>query len=398
MNFESIIPIGKLVFASALLGLVAFAPAQAQTFNVIHSFAGSDGSSPLAGLVLDKNGNFYGTTSTGGAYGQGVVFKANAAGKEMVVHSFAGGTHDGATPEGALIVDAARNLYGTTYAGGAYGAGTVFKLAPTGALSLLHTFTGGADGSSPEPSLAVDKAGNLYGTTTAGGATNNGTVFKVSPKGVHTVLYSFGSGGADGTVPVAGVTIDAKGNLYGTTSTGGSYGYGTVFELTPSSNSWTESILYNFQMQSDGGTPYAGLIFDNAGNLYGGATDGGGGPSGGGGTIFELSPSGSNWTFKVIYDIPGWGISGAFRDLMFNAATGVIYGTTHCDGNNSAGTVYEFTPSGGTWSYNLLYTFTGGTDGLYSFSNLIMDKSGNLYGTTNEGGANGLGVIFKVKP
>ena len=211
------------------------------------------------------------------------------------------------------------------------------------------------------------------------------------------VLYSFGSG-TDGTIPFAGVTLDAKGNLYGTTSAGGSTGNGTVFELKRSASGWTEIILHNFELQDDGGTPYAGLVSDPSGNLYGAATQGGVNGTDGGGTVFELSPAGSNWTFTVLYGLYGWNISGTFRDLLFDATTGVIYGTTHCDGAYEAGTVYSLTPSSGSWSYTELYTFTGGTDGLYSFSNLVMDKSGNLYGTTNEGGANGSGVIFKVAP
>lgn len=150
-------------------------------------------------------------------------------------------------------------------------------------------------------------------------------------------------------------------------------------------------------MLTDGGTPYAGLIFDPSGNLFGAATDGGDG-SGGGGTIFELSPSGNSWTFKVLYGLAGWGISGAFRDILFDAASGVLYGTSHCDGTYNDGTVWELTPSGGTWNYTELYTFTGHDDGLYIFSNLVSDKGGNLYGTASEGGANGVGVIFQVLP
>jgi uncharacterized repeat protein (TIGR03803 family) len=396
MERESTLSIVKLAFASALtLVLVALPQANAQTFAVIHSFAGTDGSGPLSGLVIAKNGTLYGTTSSGGAYGHGAAFKSTQNGAETVLHSFGSGS-DGATPEGQLVIDASGNFYGTTFAGGTYGVGTVFKMAPAGMEKLLYTFPGGINGSSPVAGLAVDILGNLYGTTTAGGAYNNGTVFKVTSTGQHTVLYSF-QNGTDGSDPVGGVTLDALGNLYGTTAAGGTNGYGTVFELTPSGSTWTESILHNFEMQADGGTPYAGLILDSAGNLYGAATQGGLG-SNAGGSLFELSPSAGAWTFDVMYDIPGWGISGAFRNLMFEAANGVIYGTTHCDGNFSAGTVYQLTNSAGTWTYTLLYTFTGGNDGLYSFSNLVMDKTGHLYGTTNQGGANGQGVIFKIKP
>jgi uncharacterized repeat protein (TIGR03803 family) len=245
--------------------------------------------------------------------------------------------------------------------------------------------------------LTRDKAGNLYGTTTAGGANGNGTVFELSNKGgvwTEQVLYSFGTDG-DGATPVAGVTLH-KGDLYGTTSAGGSAGYGTVFQLTKSQSGWAETVIYNFQMQSDGGIPYAGLTFDRAGNLYGAATEGGNG-SDAGGTIFELAPSNGGWTFTVLYSLPGWGISGTFRDLYLDAS-GNIYATTHCDGTYESGTVYELTLSNGTWTYNSLYVFTGGSDGQYSFSNLVFDKQGNLFGTTNVAGANGFGVIFEITP
>ncbi|MFZ1011288.1 MAG: choice-of-anchor tandem repeat GloVer-containing protein [Candidatus Sulfotelmatobacter sp.] len=392
-----IISISKLIFALVLaLGLLVASGLQAQTFNVIHSFAGSDGSGPLAGLAIDSKGNIYGTTNSGGAHGAGVVFRANGSGQERVLYSFGSITNDGANPESSLIFDAAGNLYGTTFSGGTSGDGTVFRLTPKGVETVLYSFAGGADGANPEARLAMDKFGNLYGTTTAGGTSGNGTVFEISKAGQHSVLYSFG-GGNDGTVPVAGVTLDAKGNLYGTTSTGGQYGYGTVFELKRLQSGWAERILHNFQMLTDGGTPYAGLIFDPSGNLFGAATDGGDG-SGGGGTIFELSPSGNSWTFKVLYGLAGWGISGAFRDILFDAASGVLYGTSHCDGTYNDGTVWELTPSGGTWNYTELYTFTGHDDGLYIFSNLVSDKGGNLYGTAREGGANGVGVIFQVLP
>ena len=197
-------------------------------------------------------------------------------------------------------------------------------------------------------------------------------------------MHSFGTG-TDGTVPVAGVTLDTSGNLYGTTSAGGAYGYGTVFQLKRSASSWTENILHDFALGSDGGIPYAGLVLDNKGALYGAATEGGGGASSGGGTVFELTHAGSNWTFTVIYDLPGWDISGTFRNVLLES--GKIYATTHCDGDYNAGTVYELTSTNGKWTYDSLYVFTGGTDGLYSFSNLVPDKAGNLYGTTDEAGS-----------
>lgn len=372
----------------------------AQTFSLVHSFTGgTDGSNPLAGLTIDSSGNLYGTASSGGDFGEGAVFKFNRAGSETVLHSFKGGT-DGADPEAALIRSNG-NLYGTTAGGGTSDQGTVFELTSTSKETVLHSFTGKADGAQPQASLAEDAAGNLYGTTYAGGKAGKGVVFKLTrpatTAGVWTeeVLHNFGSG-SDGANPVAGVSFDAAGNLYGTTSAGGTYGQGTVFRLTPSASGWKETILHSFAMQGDGGVPYAGIILDSSGNLYGAATAGGEGGSEGGGTVFKLTPSSSGWQFNVIYRLAGWDISGSFRNLLL--ASGKIYATTHCDGSHDAGTVYELTPSGSTWKYTSLYVFTGGDDGRYSFSNLVFDALGNLYGTTKQGGAHGDGVVFKIKP
>jgi uncharacterized repeat protein (TIGR03803 family) len=383
-----------------VVGLIAAPQTQAQTFSVIYNFSGGDGGYPLAGLVMDSTGNLYGTTSVGGSGAWvGEVFKVTPSGQETVLYAFGGGT-DGSTPEASLLIDSAGNLYGTTYAGGAYGLGTVFKVTQSGQETVLYSFRGGSDGANPQASLMRDRKGNVYGTTSAGGANGTGTVFELSRKGKESVLYSF-AGGTDGATPVGGVTMDKKGNLYGTTSAGGAYTYGTVFELTPvvSSRSsaryaWQESILHNFTHQDDGDVPYAGLVFDHAGNLYGAATGGG---VNSGGTVFELTPSAGSWNFTVLYALTGWDISGSFQNLLLDSS-GNIYATTHCDGVNAAGTVYELTNSGGTWNYAPLYVFTGGTDGLFSYSNLVVDGQGNLYGTTKWGGASGNGVVFEVTP
>ncbi len=382
------------------LGAVAATPVSAQTFTVTHSFTGgSDGANPLSGLFF-AGGNLFGVASSGGNSGLGVVFRLSLSGQETVLHEFTGGT-DGANPQGRLVMDKAGNFYGTTTAGGVSNAGTVFKVTRKGIETVLYSFTGKPDGANPVAGLAIDKAGNLYGTTTAGGANGNGTVFKLAIPTVsggewtEEVLYSFGTG-TDGTIPVAGVAFDASGNLYGTTSAGGTYSYGTVFQLTPSTPTWKENILHHFELGSDGGVPYAGLVLDSGGNLYGATTEGGAGGQSGGGTIFELSHRSGSWTFTELYGLSGWGISGSYRNLLL--VNDKIYATTHCDGPASAGTVYELTHSGSAWTYNPLYNFTGGTDGLFSISNLAADKNGNLYGTTLGGGTYGSGVAFKVTP
>jgi uncharacterized repeat protein (TIGR03803 family) len=397
MKRESIISAGRLALVAAIgLATVAVAPAQAQKLKVIHSFTGgNDGANPVSGLMMAPDGAMFGTASSGGTAGDGVVFQVNAMGKETVLHSFAGGA-DGAVPNGGVIRNAKGDLFGTTTAGGTAGAGTVFEVAGPKE-TVLYSFAGGTDGSVPDAGLVMDAAGNLYGTTTAGGTAGTGTVFelaaprKAGGKWTETILYSF-AGGTDGSTPIGGLYLDSLGNLYGTTSVGGAYGYGTVFELTPGST-WTETILHSFQSTTDGSYPYAGLVADASGNLYGAATDGG---ANGGGTTFELTPSAGSWNFNVLTSQPGWGISGTFRDVMVDGA-GNVYAATHCDGNNSAGTIYRITPSGAGWTYTLLYTFTGGGDGEYSISNLVM-KNGKLYGTTIYGGANNGGVIYQLNP
>ena len=395
---ESVAAATKLLFAFALaLVLIASPCAQAETFKVVHDFTGGrDGANPVNGFVVDAAGNLYGTASSGGLYGNGVALKINTQHVETVLYAFKGG-QDGSGPQGFLIFDTAGSLYGTTTAGGAYGAGTVFKIVGT-TESVLYSFGRQNDGASPVAGLAFDTAENLYGTTSAGGSSGNGTVFELSPPSqtggnwTESVLYSFGTG-ADGATPVGGVSFDASGNLYGTTSAGGAYTLGTVFQLTPGAP-WTENKLHDFQNADDGAVPYAGLIADQSGNFYGAATEGG---KNGGGTIFELTPANGNWNFTAIYSVPGWGISGSFRNVVFDPSSGNLYGTTHCDGEYNSGTVYKLTPSGRSWDYNLLYNFKGDHDGLYSFSNLVLNQ-GKLYGTTKYGGTKGNGVIFEVTP
>ena len=244
----------------------------------MHSFTGgADGSDPYAGLIRDSAGNLYGTTLLGGASGAGVVFKVDTTGTETVLHSFSGGT-DGGAPQAGLIRGSAGDLYGTTVQDGASGAGVVFKLDAIGE-TVLYSFTGGADGSNPFGSLVRDSAGNLYGTTESGGASGAGVVFKLDTTGTETVLYSF-TGDADGGYPYAGLIRDSAGNLYGTTSSGGASGQGVVFELDTTG---TETVLYSFTTGADGAFPYAGLIRNSAGNLYGTATYGYG-------VVFRIQP------------------------------------------------------------------------------------------------------------
>jgi uncharacterized repeat protein (TIGR03803 family) len=375
---------------SLVFALAATQSTQAQSFKSLHDFTGDDGANPLNGLMIASNGLFYGTASAGGASGNGSIFTINTSGDLTVLYSFKGGT-DGSSPESFLIEDKSGNFYGTTTTGGAHSGGTVYELTGTKE-TVLYSFGAGSDGSGPQAGLTMDSAGNLYGTTASGGHYGKGTVFEIEREGSsvkESILHNFGSG-SDGTVPVAGVTFDASGNLYGTTSLGGAKDYGTVYKLVKST--WAETILHSFADGDDGAVPYAGLVA-SSGKFYGAATEGG---SLSGGTVFELTPSGSSWNFSVITSVAGWGISGTFRNVMV-APSGTIYATTHCDGNDDSGTVYELTPNGSSWDYKLLYTFTGGDNGYYVFSNLVL-SGGNLYGTTNQGGTSNYGEIFEVTP
>jgi len=272
------------------------------------------------------------------------VFKISASGTESVLHSFgpSGGT-DGDEPTAGLIMDSAGNLYGTTYGGGVSYTGTVFKISASGTESVLHSFgpDSGTDGVLPVAGLIADSAGNLYGTTGYGGTNGNGTVFKISASGTESILHSFGPNvGIDGDLPIAGLIMDSAGNLYGTTYGGGVNNTGTVFKISASG---TESVLYSFG--PDGGTdaqyPTAGLIMDSAGNLY---------------------------------------------------------GTTESGGAHLGGTVFKINASGKEWMLHSFDPFNGRTDGQYPDAGLIMDSTGNLYGTTGFGGTNGNGAVFELSP
>lgn len=240
--------------------------------TVLYNFTGgSDGALPVGGVIMDANGNLYGIGARGGAAGEGVVFKLSPRGREKVLYSFTGG-NDGGVPQANLVRDAGGNFYGITAQGGANNQGTVFKLTSRGREIVLHSFAGGSDGSDPRAGLLMDADGNLYGTTEAGGAANKGVVFKVSPRGRETVLYSF-TGGNDGGEPFGDLIGDANGNLYGTTSVGGAANRGVVFKLSPRGR---ETVLHSFTGgRRDGAYPYAGLASDARGNLYGTTEEGG---------------------------------------------------------------------------------------------------------------------------
>jgi uncharacterized repeat protein (TIGR03803 family) len=244
-----------------------------------------DGDGPVAGLVRDREGNFYGETVGGGPNNDGTVYKLTPAGKETVLYSFQGGS-DGYTPYGAPVIDSQGNLYGTTWKGGPNHAGTVFKLTPAGVKTILYGFAGKPrDGQYPYAGLVMDSAGNLYGTTGYGGANDFGTVFEITATGAEKILYSFKGGEYDGQLPAASLILDSRGNLYGTTSEDANFigPFGTVFEITPQGK---EIILHKFTNDPDGYNPVANVIMDSAGNLYGTTYGGGNGY----GTVLEVVP------------------------------------------------------------------------------------------------------------
>jgi uncharacterized repeat protein (TIGR03803 family) len=345
-----------------LLGLAARPQkAVAQTETVLYAFCSqpycADGTTPDATLVMDNEGNLYGAAAGGNSkFYAGVVFEVNSKDEqESLVYDFAA-IPQGVAPNGALARDANGNIYGTTYRGGGNGArpGTVFEVSPSGVETVLHRFAAyKGDGKLPSAGLVMDKKGNLYGTTSEGGVDGFygpglecyeqcGTVFEVTAAGVEKTLYSFkGSKLKDGASPFGSLIMDKKGNLYGTTYAGGVYGYGTIFELTTAG---VEKVLYSFVGQPDAGNPVGRLLLDTKGNLYGTTSFGG---TFGVGAVFELSASGKE---------------------------------------------------------SVLYSFAGGADGASPFDGLVMDAAGNLYGTTEIGGnfgtscPEGCGVVFKVAP
>jgi uncharacterized repeat protein (TIGR03803 family) len=378
-----------LALLSALL-LAAVPPAHGQSENVRHSFANSpDGANPrYVTPVLDTNGNLYGTTNYGGAYGFGTVFKLTPSGTETILHSFDVNGTDGAYPLAGLVMYNG-SLYGTTVEGGTYNIdGTVFELKHTTngwTETILHSFGASGDGSQPYCTLTVDKNGNLYGTTYYGGAHSYGTVFELTASGTERILWSFRNG-TDGANPIAGVVL-YNGNLYGTTEYGGAYGYGTVFELTASG---TERILWSFRNGTDGAYPVAGLVVYQ-GNLYGTTANGG---AYGDGTVFEVTLS---RTERILHSFDNNDIDGINPYAGLAVYQGNLYGTTASGGGtgSAAGIVFEMTLSG---TETILHTFGGNPDGAFPWGGVVFDTSGNLYGTTLSGGRNGVGTVFKLTP
>jgi uncharacterized repeat protein (TIGR03803 family) len=373
--------------AASLLWAAAIA-LPAQTFTVLRRFNFTDGAGPIAGLVQATDGSFYGATSRGGLDKLGTIFKITPGGTLTTLIDFDG--TQGALPSAALIQGTDGNLYGTTELGGANGSGTVFKITPSGTLTMLYSFCSQAhctDGSGPNGALYQSSDGNFYGTASGGGANHAGTVFKLTPLGHLTTLYSFCAQSfcSDGNDPTAGLVQAGDGNFYGTTYTGGTRNNGSVFKVTPGG---TLTTLYSFCAQAnclDGSGPYAGLVQGADGNLYGSTTGGGNASnlcSPGCGTIFKITRSG---LFTIVHSFNGPDGGNPYGTLI-QATDGNFYGTSARGGVNGAGAVFKITPSGELTTLNSYCSQSGCADGQGPVAGLIQDTNGTFYGTTTYGG------------
>jgi len=407
--------------------LLTVSAAHAQTFNLLHTFTGGqDGGNPGSGLTMDAHGNLYGTTDFNGL-GYGTVFKLARSGSGWVltpIYSFHGS--DGADPNG-VVFGPDGNLYGTTASGGGgncgvsgyQGCGTIFRLQPPASACKSFSCPWNEtviyeaqedNGVFLYGNVTFDPAGNLYTTVFNGGPLDAGYVVELTFTGgnwSHKIIHNFNpseGGGGDGSNPVAGVVFDASGNLYGTTVDSGAGGCGIAYELTPNGSNWTETNLHAFFAEPDGCEPYAPLAFDAHGNLWGTTSDVG--PQEGG-TIFEFTPNNGGWTFSVqwAFSTEGGGGRTPSGPLVFDAK-GDIWGTTGGTGCCGFGTIFELTPaSGGGWSETVLYYFEESGDGANPDTGLIFDAQGNVYGTTLRGGNDsdcndfpGCGTVWEFTP
>jgi len=390
-SWSSRIRLGAASAATALaimlvLNLFAAQSVQAQTLTVLYNFAGSsDGGDPYASLIRDAAGNLYSTVGYGGTSFAGGVFKVDTKGNESMLYSFTGGA-DGAYPISALVRDHAGNLYGTTTQGGSVGAGVVFKVDPSGKETVLHNFTGGSDGVDPVGGLLLDKAGNLYGTTSQGGTSKCGVLFKLSPQGKETILHTFTGAANDGKYPTyTSPLMDAEGNLYGVTEEGGSAQGGVVYKL---SKSHKFTILHSFAGGTNDGCNVLGKPFrDKYGSIYGTTSSCGTSSLG---TVWKLTKNGEE---TLLHSFAGGTSDGEYPLAgVIEDTNGNLYGSTETGGSANLGTAYKVTQQG---KFTLLHSFTG-SDGKYLYGGFVRDSKNTLYGTAQNGGSIGYGTVWKI--
>ncbi|HZP24978.1 MAG TPA: choice-of-anchor tandem repeat GloVer-containing protein [Terriglobales bacterium] len=397
-------PILALALICPLL-LIGTQAAQSQTLTVLHNFTGgADGNDPDT-LTRDSAGNLYGTASLGGSGNLGTAFKLTHRNQGWLLNVLYSFQSEGGGPSSSLIVGPDGSLYGTTAGGGCCdrSPGTVYNLRPPATFcstvlcpwteTVLYHFTGGADSRNPAGHLTFDQAGNIYGTSfgfffadgSGNGSSNlGGAAWELVHSGgswTINVLYDFSSldGGSN---PDGGVTFDRTGNLYGTTINGGILGNGVIFQLAPSAGGWSEQVLYNFPDNGQGALPGAGLVADEAGNFYGDVADGG--------WVYELTPSGGGWSYSNLYQIN----TSLHSDLTVDAQ-GNLYGTSY-EGGQGYGFVFKLSQVGGVWTFTDLHDFTGGSDGAYPDSSVVVDANGVIYGTAPGGGAFGGGTVWML--
>ncbi|HEV2474000.1 MAG TPA: choice-of-anchor tandem repeat GloVer-containing protein [Chthonomonadales bacterium] len=362
MRFAYNLAIGVYVIVAA----VAPALSQQAVLTMFSFPTPPDGSSPSGALALGPDGSFYGTCVKGGAYNAGTVFKIAPGGGFTVLHSFTG--PDGAFPRG-LTEASDGNLYGVCSAGGAFGGyiggghGTAYKITTAGVFTLLHSFTGGPDGGQPLSQLVQASDGNLYGSCSDGGAHGRGTVYAIGPEGTFTVLYSF-SGSPDGSLPT-GLTAGSDGSLYGACDEGGANSEGTIYRLTTDG---TFTLLYTFSGSANGANPDSALTQGSDGSLYGSCSGGG---ANGAGTLFKISTSGA---LTLLHSLNG-PVDGTGPNGLMQAADGSFYGTCRQGDANGLGTAFTITGAG---TFTVLYTFTGPTDGANPDTALTQGPDGRL--------------------
>lgn len=398
----------------ATLGILIMlqATASASTERALWSFGGTgDGRGPTGNLIMDAAGNFYGVTILGGAYNMGTVFELSPNGNggwtETVLYSFGSQNGDGLQPTSGLVMDGNGNLYGTTEFGGANQTGTVFELSPASGSgwseTVIYTFGphGKGDGYYPASDLALDAQGNLFGTTFGGGAIGEGAVYELSASSARwteTLLHSFPSSAKDGFNPETGILLgEIQTHLYGSTSTG--VEDGTMYRLWFINDDWVEKTIHDFDFSDGGGSQTGGdLVMDGSLNIYGASNNAG---ANGTGSVWEMAYHPTRMrSFSLLYSfgVDGSGDGTHPQSGVIVGTNGTVYGTTGFGGTNNDGIVFALTKSQNTWQETILYSFTGGSDGSAPVGQLIQDKQGNLYGVGLEGGTHGGGVVFEVSP